>query len=266
MRRTERKLETTVYRKNTNTGECLNYKSICPERYKKSVISNYLHRAYSICSNWTDLTTELQRIKQILVNNNFPNSIIDSSIKSFIDRKMENPIDRNSQEKQETIKLFYKNQMTGTYKMTEKEINQIITQNVKPNSDAKLKLFIYYKNKKLRQLFIKNNPQKSNESHHVIYKYTCDQAQCTAAHANYIGHTTTTLKERFKQHSSIKKHFQSIHKRNITGSEMMKNVEVLCRASDKRTLSILEALMIQKLKPLINLQVGDFNRTLKIFA
>ena len=169
-------------------------------------------------------------------------------------------------EKQETIKLFYKNQMTGTYKMTEKEINKIITQNVKPNSDAKLKLFIYYKNKKLRQLFIKNNPQKSNESHHVIYKYTCDQAQCTAAHANYIGHTTTTLKERFKQHSSIKKHFQSIHKRNITGSEMMKNVEVLCRASDKRTLSILEALMIQKLKPLINLQVGDFNRTLKMFA
>ena len=37
----------------------------------KSVIRNYLKRAYKISNNWHKLEEELDKIKQILVNNNF---------------------------------------------------------------------------------------------------------------------------------------------------------------------------------------------------
>ena len=81
----------------------------------------------------------------------------------------------------------------------------------------------------------------------------------------YIGHTTTTIKERFKQHSSIKKHFRISHNRNITGSEMSKNVTIIDSANTKQDLAIIEALHIKEQKPVINIQADDFNRTLKIF-
>ena len=39
--RTEDGLTTTVFRKETNTGECLNYESLCPKRYKTAVKKNF---------------------------------------------------------------------------------------------------------------------------------------------------------------------------------------------------------------------------------
>ena len=66
----------------------------------------------------------------------------------------------------------------------------------------------------MKKLFIKNkitNIKTNNisENYKVIYKYTCDKAPCNVTHTMscYIGHTTTTVKERIKQHSSIKRHF-----------------------------------------------------------
>ena len=39
---------TSVYHKPTDQGRCLNYKSECPDKYKLSVINNYLNRAFKI--------------------------------------------------------------------------------------------------------------------------------------------------------------------------------------------------------------------------
>ena len=47
--------KTTVYHKPTDQGHCLNALSECSHKYKDSVISNYLNRAYKISQNWPDL-------------------------------------------------------------------------------------------------------------------------------------------------------------------------------------------------------------------
>ena len=52
-----------TYIKETNNGSCLNYTSICPDRYKKGVIMNFLHRAYLICNSWQLFHCEVIRIK-----------------------------------------------------------------------------------------------------------------------------------------------------------------------------------------------------------
>ena len=320
--RTTKNLKTTVYRKATNTGECLNYSSICPQRYKTAVIKNFLHRAYVICSNWDNLTAEIGRIKQLLINNNFPNSIVDATISSFISKKIEKerPINNTVGERQqpsevsnaannktitadnnihsnisseqdssgiegstrnetkadhdttsdnetteEIPKLYYRSQMTTLYKREEKEIQNIIATFTKTPNGSNIKPTIYYKNRKLKHLLIRNNPNKPSEEFNVVYKYSCTETHCNVAQTDYIGHTTATIKDRFKQHASIKKHFRITHNKNITGSEMLANVTVLARAQNKQDLIIMEALLIKQHQPVINTQAEDFNRILKIF-
>lgn len=71
---------TSVYRKPTDLGKCLNPISECPDRYKISVIRASLHRAHKTCSSQQELRTELRRSKQILINNGFANFQVDAEI------------------------------------------------------------------------------------------------------------------------------------------------------------------------------------------
>ena len=48
--------KTTVYRKPTDAGRCMNGKSECPDRYRHSVIRAYVRRAIKCCNSWTALT------------------------------------------------------------------------------------------------------------------------------------------------------------------------------------------------------------------
>ena len=299
-------LETTVYRKNTNTGDCINYNSICPDKYKTSVIKNFLNRAYAICTNWQLLNEEITRIKQLLVNNDFPNSLIDKITYEFLNKKYKtNQIINNTQEERKSTtdeiqptnelnntrnipttkedqpsenihcirndrtgsraKLFYRNYMTTNYRQTEQQMKRIISDNIKGINDNRVELYIYYKNKKVRNLFIQNNNNRTIQQHNVVYEYLCDEELCNEVHTSYIGHTTTSLKERFKQHSTIKKHYREVHNRNITGSQMLPNVKILATCHNKQDLVIQEAIFIKNHKPIINTQCNDFNRTLKIF-
>ena len=69
--RFENRFKTSVYVKNTNFGDCINFHSICPDRYKTGVIKTLLHRAYHISSDPAIFYTEVQRLTQLFTNNNF---------------------------------------------------------------------------------------------------------------------------------------------------------------------------------------------------
>ena len=132
--------------------------------------------------------------------------------------------------------------------------------------DTKLKLYIYYKIKKLRSLFIKNNIHKPSEVSPVVYRYNCDQATCMEEKISFIGHTTTRIKERFEQHAPIKKQFSTVHGINIKAYEMSFNVTFKRRAVDTFQLYILEALLIKENNQVINHHANDFDHTLNIFC
>ena len=54
--------QSSVYRKATNIGDCLNLKSICPIQYKEAELETFLYRAYNISSSWEHLHQELTAI------------------------------------------------------------------------------------------------------------------------------------------------------------------------------------------------------------
>ena len=76
---------TSVYRKPTNTGLCLNDNSECPEKFKYSMINSYTRRALTRCSNWNEVHRELDFVTQQLVDNGYSNLDIQFVIKKTLD-------------------------------------------------------------------------------------------------------------------------------------------------------------------------------------
>ena len=65
-----------VCRKPTHTAQYLQYRSHHQTNCKKSVVSSFFNRAYSMITNKDDLHKENVRIKQVLKENGYQESII----------------------------------------------------------------------------------------------------------------------------------------------------------------------------------------------
>ena len=79
----EDNFKTSVYIKNTNSCNCINYYSICPARNRVGVIKTLLHRAFHVSSDRYIFFHEVQRIKQLLINKIFPIKLIEKIIENF---------------------------------------------------------------------------------------------------------------------------------------------------------------------------------------
>ena len=73
------KFITSVYRKPTITGQYIHWNSFGPKQRKTNLIDTLPHRALKICSKST-LKHELDNIRSILVENGYPEFLIDSRI------------------------------------------------------------------------------------------------------------------------------------------------------------------------------------------
>ena len=77
-------------KKPANTNPCTpNLQSERPlplYRYKRTIIATLISRAKLLSSPRTIFLNELKNIKQTLINNGFPNYIVDTEIKQFINK------------------------------------------------------------------------------------------------------------------------------------------------------------------------------------
>jgi hypothetical protein len=76
IKRITRCLEISIYRKPTHSNRCLNFNIYHSLENKKSVIRTLINRAFTHISNPEILNIELEFIRNILKNNNYPNNII----------------------------------------------------------------------------------------------------------------------------------------------------------------------------------------------
>ena len=256
---------TRVYHKPTDNGNCMNGNSECTEKYKISVITNYLNRAYKVSKTWEDFHIEILHIKQRLINNNYTNSMVDFQIKKFL-AQIEN---KNNQRDKNSIKVYYESQMHSNYEIEERVIKKIIYDNTKcTSSDNKLDLIFYYKNKTTSNLIMKNilnPPHSSLEQTNVIYEFTCPMSHSQVT--KYIGFTQTTLSQRLtfhRQNGSICNHFQEEHHIKPTRKHLIDNTNIISKSKDRLRLAIKEALLILDSKPVINKQYDNFTNILKL--
>ena len=224
----------------------------------KSVIKAYIHRAFTHCSTWSSLHKELERCTQVLVNNGYANSDIQEVIKSKMDGFL-HPKDR--EERKNEIKLYYRNYMNTAYKTDEKVLQDIVKRGITPiEENTSIYLNIYYKNCQTSNLIIRNNLHKKErpiDRCNVVYRYTCQVANCTSQNNTYIGHTTTSLSRRLTMHlqaGSIKSHTQEKHDSPLTREMLVDNTKIIDSVPNLRKLKYLEAIYINIYKPSLNIQ------------
>ena len=84
----DKSITLTWYSKPTNTGLILNYHSLAPRRYKKSVVSGFVHRIFQACSMWKHFHDNMQRAKVMLERNqyapNFYEPIINQTLNDLL--------------------------------------------------------------------------------------------------------------------------------------------------------------------------------------
>lgn len=264
------KFTTRVYRKPTNTGQCLSGKSECPDRYKKSVISAYVRRALKTCSSWELIHRELERVKQLFADDHNSAAMVETEIRRLIDAKLqedERSAEAEVEEEEEgssgkTHELWYQNQMSTAYKKDEKILKDIVRRNCVPTrQDEKIKLKIYYKSARVSSLIMMNNLSADSSqlsSTNVVYMFKCPLGDCAhRRNANYIGHTVTTLSRRITMHlqdGAPLRHLQQQHGEALTRKLMVSNTSVLARCSNRPRLKVMEAVLIRDLDPVINRQ------------
>ena len=81
--RTVTGFETSVYRKPTFTGQYLRWESFSPTKQKTNLISTLVYQALMICTK-SKLNKKIKHIKNILLDNGYPESIIDCNISKKI--------------------------------------------------------------------------------------------------------------------------------------------------------------------------------------
>ena len=269
----DERFKTLVYRKPTDVGACMNANGDSPTQYKTSVIKGFLYRARSLCTDRSDMMLEIKRAKQILVNNGYSNIEVEKEIKSFLSTVDNPPRDLGEGS---THTLYYHNYMNNKHKEDERVLKRIVKENVSlKNSHDRLKIVIYYKNLKSRNLVMKNNCAKKPRElakTHVVYKYRCKKGDCEhlpPRKTTYWGLTTDTTSRRLSfhlQNGAIKKHCLAAHGSMITRKEIEQFTSIEYIERDVYRLEILEALIINAGDYEINRQDTGKIRILKLYG
>jgi hypothetical protein len=190
-------LETSLYRKITNTNLYLKWDACLPRYQKLGLISSLVIRACRICSSDTILNNELEYIKKVLNQNGYPKHVIDKRIKNAIckekekQRMKQNNIATNNttcdnKEEKTSITLSYTGHESFIFSRKLMRIFRTTKINTK---------IIFKKYKTIGQQFREKMKGKNLKKIGVIYCIECKDCEKI-----YIGQTGKEIEIRMKQH------------------------------------------------------------------
>ena len=263
------KLSSSWYNKPTDTGLILNYHALAPRRYKRSVVSGFVHRISRACSTWKNFHESMVKAKKVLERNQYPpsfyNPIIDETITSIVQLPTSKPSGEQSPV------------------MAEESAEPTTTAASVPKSVPKRMIFVQYRGKcsedyaralhkceapckivmtlrKLKTTMPSLKPQVDRE----LRSGTVYRIQCPSCQACYVGQTRRHILTRYKEYTRpsapVRQHFDT-----CGVSLSFDHMEVLKYSSrGEAHLLTMEALFIEELKPTINTRDEYRSRTLTI--
>ena len=231
-------LSSTWFRKSTDTGLVMNYYALSPKRYKRSVVSGFIHRIYRACSNWKHFHESLETAKRILERNQYPPMFYEPILKLELEKLMgvvaEKPLEEKIAQKKIMLKINYRGKCSEDFARALHKIN------------APCNVVMTLRKLKTVLPSLKPDMDKMFKSG-VVYKITCPS--CSAC---YVGQTSRHLTTRFQEHKTkagpIKTHVASCRTK-LTSDD----IKILQQtAKGEQFLLTLEALHIREMKPTIN--------------
>ena len=248
------RIKTKVYVKPTNTGLLLHYQSHVDNRYKRSLITTMLDRAYRISSDWSYFSQEYDRLETVFLKLKYPRHLFNLSVKQFVDFKVSDQQHILSTET--TIRVVMPFKDLASANVVKKRITDL-------SSKIKTAIQPVFISRKLDEdLKVREVKPATVNQQCLVYKF-----QCNLCDAGYVGYTRSHLRERVDGHkqksSSICKHCLSEHNSNVPRC-LSEQFPVLAKCSNKFDCLIKEMLFIRKLKPSLNVQTDSIRA--KVFA
>ena len=263
-------LSSRWYRKPTDTGLTLNFHSLAPLKYKKSVIISFVYRIYRACTSWLNFHEGISQAKNILMNNQYPESFIDKYIKETLHKLLADPDSESD------------SVVSNTSVSIDTSIDSNACLNQFNNKD-KFKFFITYRGKPTEQLaksFRKLNapcilimtldktknvlPSLKPSVPKMLQNNAVYQIKCSRCGSSYVGQTSRHLQQRFREHvgnkGPIKTHFFEC---NINATENDISILGKSRGGENKLLT-LEALFIKEINPILNTKDEYKSRTLTL--
>jgi hypothetical protein len=211
IKKSNSRLNFSIYRKPTTTDLTIHATSHHPYSHKIAAYNSFIHRLLSIPMSQTDFDEEVTTIKYIAVANGYKSSLIDQLIYKHKHKKPKNTTKDNSS---------YVSAVFGT------ALNHTIT-----NQMAKNNVVVSFRTTNNLGSLLKEKQPKHNTNNREkagVYKINCDDCQ-----KFYIGQTTRSFGQRFKEHvpsrkSNLKSTFASHlvnNNHNYTGFE--ENMKIL---------------------------------------
>ena len=264
------KLTTELFIKPTHSGVSLNYYSKHPRHVILNTAKNHFRRAFLLSNTEESRSRSFERIKQLLSANNFPPHIIKQQAVQVMSsvHTTNNRNQGKNTDKQFTLILPYINDSILN------DCKQALKNSGMPNIKIASKPQSNLKNRLVQTPFSPrpchktcsscSTAETSNacKSRLVIYQLTF-----STCGESYIGQNSCELHERLYQHLySIRKqeddltistHFNEEHP-EITINERKFSSKILRKCSDYVSMMIAEALLINKLKPKLNIYSGKW--------
>ncbi len=243
--------------------------ALAPKRYKKSVVQSFVHRIYRCCSSWEQVTSSLQRAKDVLDKNQYPAEFYEPIIGETINKIQASINQQNNTETQDAapphstappqvtapspkhmMKVQYRGAITDKFVKTLYEAHAPVVAVI---TLRKIRTFI-------SPLKVKVPDEIASR---VVYKITCP-----GCHACYVGQTDRHSRTRFgelktKRSGPVRNHFEVCVNRKLESSDMT----ILHKTTGSIAfLETLEALYIRELKPTLNTRDEWRSRELTILV
>ena len=246
-------LSSTWYCKPTDTGLVMNFHAMSPKRYKRSVVSGFVHRIYRACSTWEEFHVSIEKAKAVLEKNQYPPQFYAPILNETLAKIYDPP----ANEAVETVGDV--NQEGGNETVPEKQVIALQYRGAETDKFvAKLKscgapIQVVLTLRKLKTYLPSLKPTipkmlKSN----VIYKITCPRCESC-----YVGKTFRHLCIRYGEERTKKSETVFKHMKGCGGAKQLKDdhIEVLTTVrGDRFQLSIMEALYIREVSPGMNVK------------
>ena len=257
-----RSLSSTWYNKPTDTGLIMNYHSLAPKRYKRSVVAGFVFRIYRACSSWIHFHKSLTKAKSVLEQNQYPPDFYEPIIREALNKILEVTAEKTETSKKSIVcegeieppikkKLIF---IEYRGKITEDFARSLQKANAPCHPVMTLR--------KLRTVMPSLKPAiEKRVRSHIVYQINCPRCK-----ACYIGKTNQYNEVRFGKHLTpsqpVGKHLRSCDALNNISIE---DVEILAASTrGDQYLLTLEALWQKEKRPSINTKDEYQSRQLTI--
>ena len=247
---------TSIFRKPTFTGLGSNFYSNCPFNFKLNALSTLLHRAVMLTSNWVSFHREIDFLHNFFKMNYYPSGLFYKYVNRCL-ANIFNPVMKIPTVPKLPLYASIPHIRNGEFKS---KLTKIINHHFNA-LDLRL---IATNPLKIGSLFKIKDTLSYLMTSSVVYKYTCPRCN----RGTYVGSTRRLLKVRIDAHRGVSHRtgsklsnpeFSSIrdHSKTCKIPIEYKHFEIISRAPNDISLSILESLNIKQVVPSLNVQTSS---------